>query len=127
MILIRRIRSTVSTSPRSPITRNKLSCNVTIPVPTSIANVDGVENGKLIVTTNELRGVFDAVNRMIFQLIVGQIEKVQEAPGNLDVSSILLVGGFGSSEYLRKEIESHLADIGEGIAVIQPVNAYVYP
>ena len=57
---------------------------------------------------------------MIFQLIVGQMEKVEEAPGNLTVSAVLLVGGFGSSEYLRKEIEEHF---GDEIKVIQPVNA----
>ncbi|OCK78280.1 actin-like ATPase domain-containing protein [Lepidopterella palustris CBS 459.81] len=97
-----------------------------IEIPPSIADDEttGVQDGNLIVTSDELKEVFDAVNRMIFQLIVGQIEKVQEAPGNLEVSAILLVGGFGSSEYLRKEIENHLIEIGEEIKVIQPVNAW---
>jgi tRNA A37 threonylcarbamoyltransferase TsaD len=72
------------------------------------------------VTYTELKDVFDAVIRMIFQLIISQMEKVEEAPGDLSVSAILLVGGFGSSEYLRKEIQEHF---GEDIKVIQPVDA----
>ena len=75
-------------------------------------------------TTEELKTVFDPVIGMIIQLINGQLDQVEEALGNLDVSSILLVGGFGSSEYLRREIEKHFSgcdDIPE-LKVIQPVN-----
>jgi hypothetical protein len=68
----------------------------------------------------EVKGVFDRVIRAIFDLIATQMERVEEAPGNLTVSVILLVGGFGSSEYLRKEIENHF---GDEIEVLQPVNA----
>ncbi len=91
-------------------------------VPSSIKddNVIGIENGNLIVASTELKEVFDAVIRMIFLLIISQMEKVEEAPGNLSVSAILLVGGFGSSEYLRKEMQKHF---GEDINVIQPVDA----
>jgi hypothetical protein len=56
---------------------------------------------------------------MIFQLIIGQMERLEEA-GGLSASAILLVGGFGSSEYLRKQIEEHF---GDDVKVIQPVNA----
>lgn len=71
-------------------------------------------------TSADLKGVFDAVINQIFDLIVVQMERVEEANGDLSVSAILLVGGFGSSEYLRKKIERHF---GEEIKVIQPVNA----
>jgi len=57
---------------------------------------------------------------MIFQLIVGQMERLEEVSGDLSASAILLVGGFGSSEYLRKQIEEHF---GDDVKVIQPVNA----
>jgi hypothetical protein len=56
----------------------------------------------------ELKEVFDAVIRMIFQ------------EAKLSASAILLVGGFGSSEYLRKQIEEHF---GDDVKVIQPVDA----
>ena len=62
---------------------------------------------------------------MIIQLINDQLDLVEEATGNLEVSAILLVGGFGSSEYLRREIENHFSgdnNVPE-LKVIQPVNA----
>ncbi|KAH8587270.1 hypothetical protein B0O99DRAFT_642186 [Bisporella sp. PMI_857] len=92
-----------------------------IEIPTSIKDnsTEGVEDGCLTVTSRELKDVFDAVIRMIFQLIVGQMERLEEA--NLTASAILLVGGFGSSEYLRKQIEEHF---GDDVKVIQPVNAW---
>jgi tRNA A37 threonylcarbamoyltransferase TsaD len=80
----------------------------------------GIENGNLIIKSSELKEVFDKVMQVIFQLIVEQMERVEEAAGNLTVSAILLVGGFGSSEYLRKSIEEHF---GEDIKVIQPPDA----
>lgn len=56
----------------------------------------------------------------IFHLIVEQIERVQQTAANATVSAVLLVGGFGSSEYLRKSIEEHF---GEDMKVIQPPDA----
>jgi hypothetical protein len=57
---------------------------------------------------------------MIFDHIIIQIERLEKKPGNLTASAILLVGGFGSSEYLRKKIENHF---GDEMKVLQPVNA----
>lgn len=62
---------------------------------------------------------------MILDFLVQQLERVDEHPGSPSVSAILLVGGFGSSEYLRKKIAAHFD--GEAlplIDVIQPVNAW---
>jgi len=69
--------------------------------------------------------VFDPVIGMIIQLINEQLDRVDEAPGNLQVAAILLVGGFGSSEYLRRRIEQHFSEDDDipGLKVIQPVNA----
>jgi tRNA A37 threonylcarbamoyltransferase TsaD len=66
---------------------------------------------------------------MVIVLINDQLDRVEESLGNVKVSALLLVGGFGSSEYLRQEIKNHFNgedDIPE-LRVIQPVNAYVYP
>lgn len=68
--------------------------------------------------------MFDPVIDRIVMLIAEQIEGVAELPGKNKVSAILLVGGFGSSEYLRRKIEGN--PIWEGTDVIQPVNAYVH-
>lgn len=73
-----------------------------------------------MVKSSELKEVFDKVMHAIFQLIVEQMERVDEMPGDATVSTILLVGGFGGSEYLRKSIQEHF---GEDIKVIQPPDA----
>ncbi|PVH69876.1 actin-like ATPase domain-containing protein [Cadophora sp. DSE1049] len=93
-----------------------------IEIPSSIKddNSEGIKDGCLTITSEELKEVFDAVIRMIFQLIIGQMERLEEA-GGLTAFAILLVGGFGSSEYLRKQIEEHF---GDDVKVIQPVNAW---
>lgn len=78
----------------------------------------------MIFTTEELKTVFDPVIRRIIILITGQLDRVEEALGSLDVSAVLLVGGFGSSEYLRRELERHFSgDDVPKLKVIQPVNA----
>jgi hypothetical protein len=79
----------------------------------------------LVFTTEELKTVFDPVIGMIIQLINGQLDRIEEALGNLNAFSILLVGGFGSNEYLRREIEKHFSGLDEipELKVIQPVNA----
>jgi hypothetical protein len=82
----------------------------------------GVENGRLLITSIELKEVFDDVIRAILDLIIVQVEQVEAAPGNHEVSAILLVGGFGSSQYLLKSIEEHFRDLLD-VTVIQPVGA----
>ena len=57
----------------------------------------------------------------IISLVTQQVSKVRTKGGN--VKAILLVGGFGSSEYLFKRLSSHTYG-GLKIEVLQPVNAY---
>jgi len=85
----------------------------------------GVRDGCLVIRQKDLEEVFDPVIDRIVMLIAEQIEAVSELPGKNKVSAILLVGGFGSSEYLRRKIEGN--PIWEGTDVIQPVNAYLHP
>jgi Tfp pilus assembly PilM family ATPase len=95
---------------------------ISLKVPSTISDdvESSIENGRLIIKASELREVFDKVIQAIFVLIVQQIERVQQADPNGRVSAILLVGGFGSSEYLRKSIEEHF---GEDMKIIQPPEA----
>jgi hypothetical protein len=94
-------------------------------VPTTFtANANArIEDRKLVITGAELKEVFDAVIQQIIKLIIGQIERLDDSHEGLEASAILLVGGFGSSEYLRREIENHFEDILPDLKVIQPVNA----
>lgn len=59
------------------------------------------------------------VDRVI-SLVSQQVSKVKEQGEN--VKAILLVGGFGSSEYLRKRLAEHTYG-GRMIDVLQPVSA----
>ena len=61
----------------------------------------------------------------IVRLINEQLDQIEKAFGRLDISSILLVGGFGSSEYLRREIEKHFSGDDEmpQIKILQPQSA----
>jgi hypothetical protein len=89
----------------------------------------GIEDGKLTFTGEELKGVFDPVMGMIIELINGQLDRVEESLGDVNVSALLLVGGFGGSEYLRLQVENHFSGDDEDIpklSVIQPANAYVF-
>ncbi|CAZ84109.1 unnamed protein product [Tuber melanosporum] len=96
----------------------------TIEVPAGIPDSEesGVRDGCLVIRQKDLEEVFDPVIDRIVMLIAEQIEAVSELPGENKVSAILLVGGFGSSEYLRRKIEGN--PLWEGTDVIQPVNAW---
>lgn len=74
---------------------------------------------------DDLRTVFDPVIGAIVRLINEQLDQIETAFGRLDISSILLVGGFGSSEYLRREIEKHFSGDDEmpQIKILQPQSA----
>jgi len=93
-----------------------------VKVPTAIPDDEGagIENGQVMIKSSELKVVFEKVTRAIFQLIIEQMERVVDGPGNATVSAVLLVGGFGSSEYLRKSLEEHF---GEDMKIIQPPDA----
>jgi len=56
----------------------------------------------------------------IISLVSRQVSNVRSKGDN--VKAILLVGGFGSSEYLLKRLSRHTYDDRE-IKVLQPVNA----
>jgi tRNA A37 threonylcarbamoyltransferase TsaD len=83
-----------------------------------------VRDGSLVIKQKDLEEIFDPVIDRIVMLIIEQVEAVAELPGDNKVSAILLVGGFGSSEYLRRKIEGN--PMWEGTDVIQPVNAYAW-
>ncbi|KAF8541135.1 hypothetical protein BDD12DRAFT_830367 [Trichophaea hybrida] len=69
---------------------------------------------------DDVRKIFDPVVDCIVDLVQQQEEKVRE--NGEQVAAILLVGGFGSSEYLRKRLQDTLYG-GKTLQVIQPVNA----
>lgn len=69
----------------------------------------GIHNGKLRISGQEVKDVFEPVIEEILGLVQGQITNTKKP-----VKAVLLAGGFGSSEYLRKRIQ---AAISAGIDV----------
>ena len=84
----------------------------------------GVEDGYMDISLEDLQGIFEPVMKEILRLIKEQIDKVSEANKRVSVcenfrylflgpklitynfeKSIIMVGGFGSSAYLRKRVK----------------------
>ena len=80
--------------------------------------VVGLMDGRLTVTTEDLKEIFDPVVSMILILVSEQIDGIKVVQGGKKIP-ILLVGGFGSSEYLKRQITEHFEDC----VVLQPPDA----
>ena len=80
------------------------------------ARIDG---GQLEITHEEMRSLFDPIIDQIIVLIQAQVMGASQGPQA--VNSILLVGGFGNSEYLYKRVVAWASPYG--IQVIQPSDA----
>ncbi|KAI9759750.1 MAG: hypothetical protein M4579_002135 [Chaenotheca gracillima] len=79
----------------------------------------GVIGGNFEISRTEMRELFDPVIDKIVELIKVQVMTVSAGP--LRVNSILLVGGFGESEYLFKRVNEWASQWD--IQVIQPREA----
>ena len=91
-----------------------------INVPT-IGNLEeaGIDGGNFEITREEMKGLFDPIIDRIIVLIQAQVMSVSTGPQQ--VNSILLVGGFGESEYLYKRVYTWASQYN--IQVIQPREA----
>lgn len=65
----------------------------------------GLESGFLIMTAEQVKGIFEPVVREVCELVEGQVEGIRRKGGN--VSGIVLVGGFGQSNYLYTRLKAH--------------------
>ncbi|KAH0558375.1 hypothetical protein GP486_004965 [Trichoglossum hirsutum] len=85
----------------------------------------GVEGGHLGISRQEMRSLFDPVVDQIIDLIKHQVMIVSQGPQRVNVRrirpSILLVGGFGESEYLHKRVSQWASQYD--VQVIQPREA----
>ncbi|KAI1430656.1 actin-like ATPase domain-containing protein [Xylaria sp. CBS 124048] len=100
-----------------------------------------LDSGFLILTAAEIKDIFEPVVKEVCDLVQGQVDALRGKGGI--VSGIVLVGGFGQSEYLYKRLRAHFTSgapppyserptramaraIGENgsIEVMQPVYAW---
>ncbi|TGZ81553.1 actin-like ATPase domain-containing protein [Ascodesmis nigricans] len=79
-----------------------------------------IEDGFHSMSSAALQAIFDPVVDRIVELVRQQITSLQRQQKR--IAAILLVGGFGSSAYLKQRIEKTNFG-GQKIQVIQPVNA----
>ena len=91
---------------------------VGVPTVGDIEEVDIVA-GQFPISREEMKSLFDPIIDQIIELIKGQIILV--STGREVVNSILLVGGFGESEYLYQRV--HEWALKYDIQVIQPRDA----
>lgn len=65
----------------------------------------GLDSGFLVLTHPQIKSIFDPVIREVCELVEGQVEGIRSKGGI--VSGIVLVGGFGQSNYLYNRLKSH--------------------
>lgn len=100
----------------------------------------GVDSGFLVMTAVQVKDIFEPVIKEVCDLVQGQVEGLRSR-GEI-VSGIVLVGGFGQSDYLYRRLKSHfssaapppyseyptqkplISSTGNSIEVMQPVYAW---
>lgn len=69
-----------------------------------------------------LQDIFQPIIKEIVQLVSDQLRQARSKRPNQHVKGIFLVGGFGSSRYLKKYLDEKFESTG--IQVIQPHDAW---
>ncbi|KAK3985555.1 hypothetical protein QBC44DRAFT_334784 [Cladorrhinum sp. PSN332] len=65
----------------------------------------GLDSGFLVMTAEQIKEIFDPVVKEVCELVQGQVDCLR-AKGGI-VSGIILVGGFGQSDYLYRRLKGH--------------------
>ncbi|KAH6621377.1 hypothetical protein B0J18DRAFT_225354 [Chaetomium sp. MPI-SDFR-AT-0129] len=83
----------------------------------------GLDSGFLVMTGDEIKDIFDPVVKEVCDLVQGQVDTLR-AKGGV-VSGIILVGGFGQSDYLYRRLKSHFTSAAPPPYSERPTNANV--
>lgn len=67
----------------------------------------GLDSGFLVMTADQIKAIFEPVVQEVCDLVQGQVDTLRSKGGV--VSGIVLVGGFGQSNYLYRRLKSHFA------------------
>lgn len=65
----------------------------------------GLDSGFLVITAQQIKDIFEPVVKEVCDLVQGQVDKLRSRGGI--VSGIVLVGGFGQSDYLYRRLKAH--------------------
>ncbi|RMZ24418.1 hypothetical protein D0859_11529 [Hortaea werneckii] len=99
----------------------------------------GLDSGFLIMTAEQVKGIFEPVIQQVIELVDGQVQAIKTKGGL--VSGIVLVGGFGQSNYLYMRLKQHFnsappppyseqpsheiaAAAQQNVEILQPLNAW---
>ncbi|KAF7169279.1 hypothetical protein CNMCM5623_002075 [Aspergillus felis] len=88
-----------------------------LPLNMTVANPDpeffDEEERLVLISSADLCSIFDPVIEQIVSLVQQQIADARKETGKDIISRIVLVGGFGDSEYLRKAFRSSFGSTGK--------------
>ncbi|KAI8996924.1 hypothetical protein BDB01DRAFT_769099 [Pilobolus umbonatus] len=107
--------------------RGRTNAPVKIPLPSGVSATKKppfLKDGYITFTYEEIdEEVFKPIIDQITKLINDQFDKLEEAVGSKDINSILLVGGFGQSDYLRSALKErfpgrHIPVPPQGVSAI---------
>ncbi|KAI9665852.1 MAG: hypothetical protein M1821_003786 [Bathelium mastoideum] len=65
----------------------------------------GLDSGFLVMTPAQVEAIFEPVIKEVVELVEGQVDAIREKGGL--VKGIVLVGGFGQSNYLYQRLKAH--------------------
>ncbi|KAF7563125.1 hypothetical protein G7046_g1025 [Stylonectria norvegica] len=65
----------------------------------------GLDSGFLVMAADQVKDIFEPVVKEVCDLVQGQVEGLRSKGGI--VSGIVLVGGFGQSDYLYRRLKAH--------------------
>lgn len=99
----------------------------------------GIDSGFLVMDSAQVQAIFDPVIQQVIDLVQGQVDAVSAKHGS--VSGIILVGGFGQSNYLYTKLRRHFNSAppppytqqptheagnmpDTGIEILQPLHAW---
>ncbi|KAI9805455.1 MAG: hypothetical protein M1825_000706 [Sarcosagium campestre] len=85
----------------------------------------GLESGFLVMSADQVKAIFEPVVREVCDLVEGQVQKIR-AQGGI-VSGIVLVGGFGQSNYLYNRLKSHFNTAAPPPYTERPTHAVTEP
>ncbi|KAI1107360.1 actin-like ATPase domain-containing protein [Jackrogersella minutella] len=80
-----------------------------------------IDCGFLVMTAEEIKGIFEPVVKEVCDLVQGQVDGLRRKGGI--VSGIILVGGFGQSDYLYRRLKAHFTSAAPPPYTERPTHA----
>lgn len=85
----------------------------------------GLDSGFLVMTAEQVKDIFEPVVKEVCDLVQGQVTSLR-AKGGI-VSGIVLVGGFGQSDYLYRRLKGHFSSAAPPPYSERPTHMTVTP